>query len=251
MLSEWSLDNSGSLKMLTQEFFYSINGETPRAIVWRLTLPTPIVRRPFAWRCESTVSHTTIDHVDIGDTGLDALRFAMSRGSFQLALLVHRGAKLWLPNRAEELTPWFLASCFGFQPKSPEPSFAEETHENDLPLRLSKPTTNTTKQELRWIKRDGTEVILEWNYATPTGAGDAWNCLGWVEGTNIYVQTRGSSSLLAMIACMEQVHFAIQTMIEQGEHICFPFDPKPLTSELFSQCFGFRESPHFPPPSQL
>lgn len=182
--------------------------------MWRVTQPAPIVRRPLAWRCKSTVTHTEIDHIDIGDTGVDALRFAMSRGCFQLALLVHRGAKLWLPHCAEELTPWFLASCFGFRPKLLDPIAVTTTLENDLSLRLSKPTTNTIKQELRWIKRDGTKVILDWTYATPTGAGDEWNWLSWVEGTNIYAHANGSSSLLAMIACMEQVHFTLVTMIE-------------------------------------
>ena len=131
--------------MLTQELIYSCHGETPRAIVWRVTQPAPIVRRPLAWRCKSTVTHTEIDHIDIGDTGVDALRFAMSRGCFQLALLVHRGAKLWLPHCAEELTPWFLASCFGFRPKLLDPIAVTTTLENDLSLRLSKPDDEYNK----------------------------------------------------------------------------------------------------------
>jgi len=69
-----------------------------------------------------------------------------------------------------------------------------------------------------------------------------WRCLGWVEGTHILAQTTASSSLLAMIACIRQIHFAILTMINNRERICFPFEDTPLTNDLFERIFGFAEA---------
>jgi hypothetical protein len=110
-----------------------------------------------------------------------------------------------------------------------------------MPLISLTPTNETVYAPLRWIRTNGEQIPIRWTHATPTRAKNDWHCLGWVEGTQILTQTTASSSLLAMIACIRQIHFAILTMINNGERICFPFEDTPLTNDLFEQIFGFTE----------
>jgi len=222
-----------------------LDGGPLKSMTWyhqrpeRVAEPNP--RQP-PWQCESGVTLAHINNLNVGDSGLTALRRAIKQVSFELAVAVLRGAELFLPGHTSPLTAAELATCFLDLPQEPDQLAEAVNHESLMQLISSTPTNEKIYAPLRWIRTNGEQIPIRWTHAIPTRVGNAWRCLGWVDGTHIYTQTSASSSLLAMIACMRQIHFAMLTMINNGERICFPFEDTPLTNDLFERIFGFAEA---------
>lgn len=231
--------------MFTQEFIGTIDGGPLRSITWRHRLPSlrpgiDVSKPP--WHCNSIVTHMNIEHATVGASRLGALRRAIRTVSFELAVAVRRGATLFIPDDNAAVTPELLATCFQNQPTanvrlSDVPDTATLQH-----VIASAPLPTIMERPLHWMRSAGTRIALVWSHAPPTRVANRWHCLGWVEGTTICTQTTAQSSLLAMIASMRQIHFALLNMIKSGERIHFPFEDEPITSEFFDRSFGFSEA---------
>jgi len=231
--------------MVTQALLGSLAGGPLRSMTRYHKRPElvlePNLKEP-PWQCESGVTLAHINNLNVGDSGLTSLRRAIKQVSFELAVAVLRGAELFLLGHTSPLTAVELATCFLHLPQNADQLADGGNHESLMQLISSTPTNETVYASLRWIRTNGEQVPIRWTHATPTLMEKGWRCLGWVEGTHILAQTTASSSLLAMIACIPQIHFAILTMINNRERICFPFEDTPLTNDLFERIFGFAEA---------